>query len=134
MTFLARCIRHWTSEGYSLIFAFLQVSHEPTGFHPLAVGQCFKYCFKNERECIIRFKNLRQSLEFLNLIVRHFHIDNNATCPPPTPKKKKKKMHNYCFQFLLGTQCITVIPRQIEDDGCARFWGVNNVHYGLCEK
>ena len=76
----------------------------------------------------VNLKNLRRSLEFLNLIVRHFHIDHNAPCPPPP---KKKKLYNYCFQFLLG---ITVIPREIEDNGCVKFWGVNNVHYGLCEK
>ena len=45
---------------------------------------------------------------------------------PPTPKKKK--LHNHCFQFLLG---ITVIPREIKDN--VKFWGVNKVHYGLCD-
>ena len=35
-------------------------------------------------------------------------------------KKKKKKLYNYCFQFLLG---ITVIPREIEDNGCAKILG-----------
>ena len=59
-------------------------------------------------------------------IVRHYHIDHNAPCPPPPPppkkkkKKKKKKLYNYCFQFLLG---ITVIPREIEDNGCAKILG-----------
>ena len=28
---------------------------------------------------------------------------------------------------------ITVVPREIEDNGYAEFWGVNEVHYGLCE-
>ena len=40
---------------------------------------------------------------------------------------------NCCFQFLLG---ITVAPGEIEDNGYAKFWGANNVHYadyGLCE-
>ena len=32
------------------------------------------------------------------------------------------------FQFLLG---ITVVPREIQDNGYAKFWGVNKVHYGL---
>ena len=55
-------------------------------------------------------------------IVRHYHIDHNAPCPPPPQKKKKKKkkLYNYCFQFLLG---ITVIPREIEDNGCAKILG-----------
>ena len=32
--------------------------------------------------------------------------------------------------FILG---ITVVPREIEDEGYAKFWGVNKVNYGLCE-
>ena len=65
--------------------------------------------------------------------IRYFHIDNNAPCLPP------KILHNYCFQFLLGN---TVVPREIEENGYAFFWGdrggreaglveVNKVHYGL---
>lgn len=34
------------------------------------------------------------------------------------------------FPILLG---IRAIPREIEDDGYAKFWGVNKVHHGLCE-
>ena len=45
---------------------------------------------------------------------------------PPPPQI----LHNHCFQFLLG---IAVLPREIEDDGYAKFWGVNKVHFGLCE-
>lgn len=29
-------------------------------------------------------------------------------------------LHNYCFQFLLG---IVVVPRELEVDACATFWG-----------
>ena len=47
---------------------------------------------------------------------------------PPPPSKKK--LRNHCFQFLLG---ITVIPREIEDNAYVKFWGVNKVHYGLCD-
>ena len=47
--------------------------------------------------------------------------------PPPPPKKK---LRNHCFQFLLG---ITVIPGEIEDNAYVKFWGVNKVHYGLCD-
>ena len=39
-------------------------------------------------------------------------------------------LHNHCFQFLPG---ITVVPREIEDNGYAKFWVVNTLHYGLCE-
>ena len=37
---------------------------------------------------------------------------------------------NHCFQFLLG---ITVVPREIEGNGNAKFWGVSKVRYGLRE-
>ena len=40
-------------------------------------------------------------------------------CPP-------KIFHNHCFQFLQG---IRVVPRDIEDNGYAKFWGVNKVHH-----
>ena len=36
----------------------------------------------------------------------------------------------HCSQFLLG---ITVVPREIQDNGYGKFWGVNKVHYGLRE-
>ena len=57
-------------------------------------------------------------------VIHHFHIDHNAPCLP------SKILHNYCFQYLLG---ITVVPRKIKDSGYAKFWGVNKVHFGLCE-
>ena len=39
-------------------------------------------------------------------------------------------LYNHCYQFLLG---ITAVLREIEDDGYAKFWGTNKVHYGLWE-
>ena len=42
------------------------------------------------------------------------HIDHNAPCLHP------QIFHNHCFQFLLG---ITVVPREIEGKGYAKFWG-----------
>ena len=39
-----------------------------------------------------------------------------------------KILHNHCFQFLL---CITVVPREIGDNGYGKFWGVNKENYGL---
>ena len=35
----------------------------------VTVKQSFMYCLKKEQECIIRFKNSRIRLEFLNLII-----------------------------------------------------------------
>ena len=54
------------------------------------------------------------------------------TPPPPTPPppRQKKVLQDPFFQFLLG---ITVVPREIQGNGNAKCWGVNKVHYGLCE-
>ena len=59
-------------------------------------------------------------------------------CLPP------QILHNHSFQFLLG---ITVVPREIENNGHAEFFfffffggggggggRLTRVHYGLCEK
>ena len=35
-------------------------------------------------------------------------------------------LHNQCFQISHG---ITVVPREIENNGYAKFWGVNKVNY-----
>ena len=59
-----------------------------------------------------------------NLGIYYFHIDRNAPCPPP------QILHNHCLQFLLG---VTVVPREIIDNGYAKLWSVNKMHYGLCQ-
>ena len=50
------------------------------------------------------------------------HLPPTQPQPPPPPP--------HCFQFLLG---ITVISRDIEDNAYANVWGINKVHYRLCE-
>ena len=60
--------------------------------------------------------------EYLKKAIYCFHIDDNAPCLPP-PK--------FCITTVfLG---ITVVPREIEDSGYAKFWGGNKVHYSLSE-
>ena len=60
--------------------------------------------------------------------IHHFHIDHNIPCLLP------KILHNHCFQFLLG---ITVVSRPKRNrrsyNDYAKLWGVNKVHYDLCE-
>ena len=51
-------------------------------------------------------------------------MDHNAACLPPSI------LHTHSFQLLLG---ITVVPREIQDNDYVKFWGLNKVHYGLCE-
>ena len=40
-----------------------------------------------------------------------------------------KILRNLCVSFLLG---ITVVPREIENNAYAKFWGANKMHYGRC--
>ena len=62
-------------------------------------------------------------------VIHCFLIGYNAPCSPPCPPQKKN-LRNHCFQFLLG---ITVVPREIENNGYVKFGGLNRVNYGLCE-
>ena len=54
-----------------------------------------------------------------------FTLDCNALCLPP------KILHNLFIRFLLGR---LLFPGEIGNNGYGKFWGVNKVHYGLCEK
>ena len=63
------------------------------------------------------------------MCIHCFLIGYNAPCSPPCPPQKKNLL-NHCFQFLVG---ITVVPREIENNGYVKFWGLNRVNYGLCE-
>ena len=36
-------------------------------------------------------------------------------------------------KWQLTMMMITVVPREIEDNGYAKFRGVKKIHYGLCE-
>ena len=65
----------------------------------------------------------RVCMHCFKYLIHHFHRDQ---CTLSTPQI----LHNHCFQFPLG---ITVIPREIEDNAYAKFWGVHRVHYGLGE-
>ena len=47
---------------------------------------------------------------------------------PPSPAKKRN-LHNLCFSFLLG---ITAVPKEIENNAYAKFWGTIKVHYVRC--
>ena len=46
--------------------------------------------------------------------IRLLHISHNA------PYLPSKVLHNLCFSFLLG---ITAVPREIENNAYAKFWG-----------
>jgi len=55
----------------------------------------------------------RESEDNVNAI-HYFLIDHNEPC------LTLRILHNYCFQFLQG---ITVVPREIENNGYAKCWG-----------
>ena len=56
--------------------------------------------------------------------IHYFHIDHNAPCFPPTPPPPLPS------KFFITV--ITVVPREIQDNGYAFFLGGGKVHYGLC--
>ena len=62
-------------------------------------------------------------IKFRPILMRHFHISHHALY------LLSKILHNLCFSFLLG---ITAVPREIENNTYAKFWGANEVHYGKC--
>ena len=61
-------------------------------------------------------------------LIRYFHIPiiHIVYLTPPPPNV----LHKHCFQFLLG---FTILPRELENNTYAKFWGVNKVYYGLYE-
>ena len=62
---------------------------------------------------------------FVNSPLNFSHVlDHNAPCLPPKP------LLNHCLGFLLER---LQYPGEIGNNSYAKFWGVNKVHYGLCE-
>ena len=66
--------------------------------------------------------------EFSALTISHTPLRTLFTPPPPPCKKK---MHNHHFQFLQGITVNALTTRK--DNGCAKCWRVNKVHYDLCK-
>ena len=50
--------------------------------------------------------------------IHHFHISRNE------PQIASQILRNLCFSFFLG---ITAVPREIENNAYAKFWGANKV-------
>ena len=74
--------------------------------------------------CLKKIEGFFRPDRNISLHIHHFHMDYNDPCLRP------KLLRNHCFQFLLS---ITVVQRENEDNGYAKFGGLNKVHYGLCE-
>ena len=49
-----------------------------------------------------------------------------STCTNPI-------IHFYPQKFCIGIVFDFHVPREIENNDCAKFWGVKEVHYGICE-
>ena len=92
------------------------------------------------------FGSLRKSSEIIGIVgikwpktpwytkqsnICHLLITHNKPClpPPPPPPPPKKKLRHRWFSFLLG---ITAVPREIENNAYAKFWGASKVHFGRC--
>ena len=73
-----------------------------------------------------RGKSLNRN-EFLTHELLHSPLSHFPQCTlfPPTPPPPQI-LHNLCFLFLLA------VPREIENNAYAKFWGANKVHYGKC--
>ena len=85
------------------------------------------------RRCVGRLQHRLIEDCFYQLIYSPFSHRPYAPSLPPLPSPAPRPpniVHNHCSQFLLR---ITVIPRQNEDNGYAKFGGVNKVYDGLCE-
>ena len=66
-------------------------------------------------------------------IVCHYHIDHNAPCPPPPPPQQKKKKN--CITIVSNFSWVLQSSQEkLKTMVVQKFWGVNNVYYGLCEK
>ena len=78
-----------------------------------ALSRCtYKYMYLATPE----YKNLEM---FRSLCIRNLHISHYAPYLPP------KILHSLWFSFLLG---IKAVPRGIENNAHAKFWGANEVH------
>ena len=62
---------------------------------------------------------------FILIVIVHTPVAHSHNAPYLPPKI----LHNLCFSFLLG---ITAVPREIENNAYAKFWGANKVHCGRC--
>ena len=58
-----------------------------------------------------------------SLVICHLHIPHNATYLPPNIVPQN--LHN----LLLGPPGYYSLPREIENNANAKFWGANKVHY-----
>ena len=95
---------------------------------------CTPICplWRHVKTTIKYFKLSRQKFSIFTKTIMHLvHLPPTQPQPhPPLPPPQKKQIHDHCFQFLLG---ITVISRDIEDNAYANVWGINKVHYRICE-
>ena len=65
--------------------------------------------------CLLVYTKTADSLYLHNPIIHLYY--------PP------KLLHNHCLQFLLGDENV---PREVENNAYADFWGVKEVYYGIC--
>ena len=76
-------------------------------------------------KCFSVQKHNSQVLYFLTpiLTIRYLHNPIIHLYYP------SRLLHNHCLQFLLGHENV---PREVENNAYADFWGVKEVYYGIC--
>ena len=90
----------------------IQTGHNLPDVHDLKNVHCWS--------SLIDLLHCHDVLEmFRSLCIRNLHISHYAPYLPP------KILHSLCFSFLLG---IKAVPRGIENNAHAKFWGANEVH------
>ena len=69
---------------------------------------------------------IKQCKSFTRFVFSLSAVVKNQYSPfaPPQPPLSQI-LHNLCFSFLLG---ITAVPREIENNAYAKFWGTDSVH------
>ena len=91
------------SPSFSFLFSFSFLYVQPSVTHR----------YQLELTC---WRSPATQVFVLNHPIRHLYTSHNAPYLPP------KIWHSLCFSFLLG---ITAVPREIENNAYAKFWGGN---------
>ena len=76
-------------------------------------------------------KPIKCGLLLKSTAIHYFHIDHKPPCLPP------RILHNHCFHFLFFSFLfyfrVLSRPKRNPRQWLCKIWGVNKMHYGLCE-
>ena len=106
-------------------YRFHYIIREPVADSGMRKTLRFRYAWRRVQKhgnslCLTEIKGFFRPDWNIIVYIHHLYMDHNKSFSRP------KILHNHCFQFLPG---ITVVPKEIEDNGYAEFWGLRKVHY-----